>query len=253
MSLYYIVAKILPEMVLNLLNLWYLYPMPARPRASQTKGSKMSSSTKAPKSVLDTNNSIDAGLKLDYLATISAGEDANIANLNFITTLNDRMKSGLTQSVAIATLKETAKGIKVGVVVKHGHITSISIAAQIIAKFESEIVAEQSASKVLTLASRILSDKKASGAKAHIAKAETYKELDETTLSKAESQARDKGETIKDEVHAKADAITLESIMDALDIYLSAQDLKTLKTSDLEKLHKVIARLITVEKNSKVA
>lgn len=206
------------------------------------------------KTVLDTNNStVDANLQNEYLETISAGEDANIANLNFITSLDAQMKSGLTQALAISTLKETAKGVKVGVVVKHGHITSISIAAQIIKKFEAEIVAEQSASKVLTLASRVLSDKKASGAKAHIAKAESFKDLDESTLSKAESQARDKGEEIKDEVNAKADAITLESIVDALDVYLKAQDLKTLKTVEIEKLHSVTARLIQIEKNSKTA
>ena len=114
-------------------------------------------------------------------------------------------------------------------------------------------MAEQSAAKVLTLASRVLADKKASGAKAHIAKAETYKDLDENTLSKAESQARDKGEDIKDEIVAKADAITLEPILDNLDIYLATLDLKTAKTVEIEKLHKVVARLITIEKNSKVA
>jgi hypothetical protein len=54
-------------------------------------------------------------------------------------------------------------------------------------------------------------------------------------------------------VNAKADAITLETIVDSLDIYLKAQDLKTLKTSEIEKLHGVIARLVTIEKNSKTA
>jgi hypothetical protein len=205
------------------------------------------------KSVLDTNNSVDVNLQNEYLETISMGEDANISNLNFISSLDAQMKSGLTQAVAISTLKETAKGIKVGVVVKHGHIPSISIASLIIKKFESEIVAEQSAAKVLTLASRVLADKKASGAKAHISKAETFKDLDENTLSKAESQARDKGEEIKDEIVAKADAITLESILDNLDIYLNTLDLKTAKTADLALIHKVVARLITIEKNSKVA
>lgn len=207
----------------------------------------------AQKVVLDTDNLIDANLRLEYLETISFGEDANIANLNFITSLDSQMKSGLTQAVAISTLKETAKGVKVGVIVKHGHIPSVSIASQIIAKFEDEIVAEYSASKVLTLASRVLADVKAKGAKAHIAKAESFKDLDENTLSKAESQARDKGEEIKDEIVAKADAITLESILDNLDTYLTTLDLKTAKTADLALTHKVIARLITIEKNSKVA
>jgi len=212
----------------------------------------MTSKTTSPKSVLDADNSVDAGLAHDYLSTIEAGEEANTANFNFIVTLDERMKQGMTQAVAIATLKETAKGLKVGVIVKHGHVTAIPTAALIIEKFEAEL-GETSASKILTLASRVLSDVKASGVRKHIAKAETLAELDESTLSKAESQARDKGEQVLDEVVAKADAITLESIVDALDAYLNAQDLKTLKTTELENLRKVIARLITVEKNSKVA
>jgi ribosomal protein L29 len=205
------------------------------------------------KTVLDTNNStVDAGLATDYLSTIEAGEEANTANFNFIVTLDERMKQGMTQAIAIATLKETAKGLKVGVIVKHGHVPAVPTAALIIEKFEAEL-GETSASKILTLASRVLSDVKASGVRKHIAKAETLAELDENTLSKAESQARDKGESTLDEVVAKADAITLESIVDALDAYLNQQDIKSLQTSEIEKLHKVIARLITVEKNSKVA
>lgn len=205
--------------------------------------------------VLDTTNSapvIDSALAYDYLSTIEAGEDANTANFNFIVTLDERMQSGMTQAVAISTLKETAKGLKVGVVVKHGHITSIPTAALIIAKFEHEL-GETSAAKILTLASRVLSDVKASGVRAHIEAQNDLAELDANTLSKSESQARDKGEQVLDEVAAKVDAITLESIVDALDVYLHQQDLKTLKTSEIEKLHKVIARLMTVEKNSKVA
>ena len=212
-------------------------------------------SKNTPKSVPDTTNSasiVDAGLATDYLSTIEAGEDANTANFNFIVTLDDRMKQGMTQSVAIATLKETAKGLKVGVVVKHGHITAIPTAALIIAKFEGEL-GETSAAKILTLASRVLADVKASKVRAHIEAQNDLAELDANTLSKAESQARDKGEQVLDEVVAKADAITLESIVDALDAYLTTQDVKSLKTSEIEKLHKVIARLITVEKNSKVA
>ena len=77
--------------------------------------------------------------------------------------------------------------------------------------------------------------------------------MDENTLTKAESQARDKGEEIKDEMNAKADAITLESILENVDIYLNTLDLKTAQTADLALIHKVVARLITIEKNSKVA
>lgn len=210
----------------------------------------MTTESNAPKSVKITT--FDSSLQTEYASLIEQGEDANRAGLEFILTLADRMKAGLTQEVAKASMLDTAKGVKITPIVRASHIPSVTIAALIIRKHESEI-ADIKVAKVLSLAVRVLADVKASKAPAHIKASESFADLDEKTLSKAESQARDKGESIKDEVHAKADAITLESILDAVDTYLNAQDLKTLKTSDLETLHKVIARLITVEKNSKVA
>jgi hypothetical protein len=149
-------------------------------------------------------------------------------------------------------MTDTAKGVKITPIVRASHIPSVTIASKIIAKFEQEI-SDIKVAKILSLAVRVLADVKASKADAHIKKFASFDELDENTLTKAESQARDKGEEIKDEVNAKADAITLESIMDALDIYLKAQDLKTMKTTEIEKLHSVTARLIQIEKNSKTA
>jgi hypothetical protein len=193
---------------------------------------------------------LDAGLVLDYLATIGAGEDANIASLEFIKTLDDRMQSGLTQEVAKATLKDTAKGIKVGVTVKYGHIPAIPTARLIIETYANEMP-DTPASAVLTLASRVLADVKASGVRKHIAKFPTMKELSDGTRTKAESQAEAKADAQDEQMKESAKAITLESIVDAVDSYLSANDLKTLTTSELEKLHKVIAKLITVENNTK--
>ena len=214
------------------------------------KGSKMTTESKAPKSVKITT--FDSSLQTSYASLIEQGEDANRAGLEFILELSDRLSSGLTQEVAKASMTETAKGVKITPIVRASHIPSVTIAALIIRKHESEI-ADIKVAKVLSLAVRVLADKKASKAKAHINASESFADLDEKTLSKAESQARDKGEDIKDEVHAKAQDITLESIVDALDTYLKAQDLKTLKTVELEKLHSVTARLIQIEKNSKVA
>jgi len=193
---------------------------------------------------------LNLSLENEYMEVISKGEDANIANLEFIKSLDAQMQAGLTQEVAIATLKMTAKGIKVGIVVKHGHIPSIKTAGMIIAKYENELP-EVTASSILTLAGRVLADVKASGVKAHLAKYDTLKELSDNTKTKAESQADAKGDKVEQEVQELAQGITLESIVDAVDAYLNQNDLKTLTTSELEKLHKVIAKLITVEKNTK--
>ena len=86
-----------------------------------------------------------------------------------------------------------------------------------------------------------------------LAKFDSIKALKEGTKTKAESQADAKAANQKEEIAELATAITLESIIDSVDIYLSQQDLKTLSTKEIEKLHKVIGKLITVEKNSKVA
>jgi len=196
--------------------------------------------------LVDFNDSLSA----EYMDVISKGEDANIANLEFIKSLDNQMQTGLTQAVAIATLKFTAKGIKVGIIVKHGHIASIPTARLIVDKYFNEMP-ETTASAVLTLASRVLADVKASGVRKHIAKFDTLKELSDNTKTKAESQADAKAESQDEQMQESAKAITLENIVDAVDSYLSANDLKTLTTCELEKLHKVIAKLITVENNTK--
>lgn len=193
---------------------------------------------------------LNKDLELEYMDVIAKGEDANIANLEFIKSLDDQMQKGLTQVIATNTLKVTAKGIKVGIIVKHGHIPAIPTARLIVDKFFNEMP-ETTASAVLTLASRVLADVKASGVRKHIAKFDTLKELADGTRTKAESQAEAKAESQDEAMKESAKAITLESIVDAVDSYLSATDLKTLTTSELEKLHKVIAKLITVENNTK--
>jgi hypothetical protein len=210
----------------------------------------MSQEKNAPKSVKITT--FDTSLQTSYALLIEQGEDANLAGINFISELADRMKNGLTQEIAKASMTDTAKGVRITPIVRASHIPSVTIASKIIAKYENEI-SDIKVAKILSLAVRVLADVKASKADAHIKKFGSFAELDENTLTKAESQARDKGEEIKDEMNAKADAITLESILENVDIYLNTLDLKTAKTADLALIHKVVARLITIEKNSKVA
>ena len=192
---------------------------------------------------------LDASLTAEYMDVISKGEDANIANLEFIKSLDDQMQRGLTQAIATATLKATAKGIKVGIIVKHGHIPSIPTARQIVDKYFNEMP-ETTASAVLTLASRVLADVKASGVRKHLAKYDTIKELSENTKTKAESQADAKAESQDEQMQELAKGITFESIVDGFTTYLGENDLASLTTSELLKLRALIAKLITVEKNT---
>jgi len=185
-----------------------------------------------------------------YSAYIASSEDLNSAGLNLISDLASELKNGCTQEVMKATMKATAKGHNRPSVTA-SHVSSIPTASLIISAYLSADIDSFKPSKVLSVAVRVMSEVGASGVKAHVKQFATFAELDKGTKSKAESQADNASEAVLDEVAGKANAITLESIVDAVDVYLSQNDLKTLTTSELEKLHKVIAKLITVESNTK--
>ena len=185
-----------------------------------------------------------------YSAYIASSEDLNASGLNLISDLAQELKSGCTQEVMKATMKATAKGHNRPSVTA-SHVSSIPTASLIITAYLSADIDSFKPSKVLSVAVRVMSEVGASGVKAHVKQFDTFKALDEGTKSKAESQADNASEAVLDEVAGLASAITLESIVDAVDVYLSQNDLKTLTTTELEKLHKVIARLITVESNTK--
>lgn len=211
----------------------------------------MSKNQNAPKSVNDAT--FNATLNTLYSDLIQGAGATNAENLGFILELAALLNSkAITQADAQEQMKSLAKGISIAPAVRHSHVSSVTVAALIVEKHMAEIY-DIKAEKVLSLAVRVLCDKKAKGAKAHINASESFKALDEETLSKAESASRDKGEEIKDEIAAASvtESITLESILDHVDIYLKAQDLKTLTTSELEKLSSVMARLNTVAKNTK--
>jgi hypothetical protein len=208
---------------------------------------KMTASKNAPKSVKI--STFDTSLQTAYAKFIESAENQNIEGLNFILELNEMLENGLTQEIAKASMKETAKDVKVKPAVLASHIPAISTAAAIIDRFNAEISSHK-VSAILTLAVRVNCDVKTANAKKHIKQFETIADLMEGTATKAESQARDKGEELETEIVEKAEAITLESVLDALDVYISTKSLKDLTTADLAKLNKVISKLVTVQKNT---
>ena len=211
------------------------------------KDKKMTASKNASKSVKI--STFDTSLQTAYAKFIESAENQNIEGLNFILELNEMLENGLTQEIAKASMKETAKDVKVKPAVLASHIPAISTAAAIIDRFNAEISSHK-VSAILTLAVRINCDVKTANAKKHIKEFETIADLSEGTLSKADSQARDKGEDLETEIVEKAEAITLESVLDALDVFISTKSLKDLTTADLTKLNKVISKLVTVQKNT---
>ena len=211
------------------------------------KGKKMTAKNTSPKAVKI--STFDTSLQTAYAKFIESAENQNIEGLNFILELNEMLENGLTQDIAKASMKETAKDIKVKPAVLASHIPAISTAAAIIDRFNSEI-SNHKVSAILTLAVRINCDVKTANAKKHIKQFATIADLSDGTLSKADSQARDKGEKVESEIVEKAENITLESVLDALDIFISTKSLKDLTTADLAKLNKVISKLVTVQKNT---
>jgi hypothetical protein len=195
---------------------------------------------------------IDSSIQTAYALLIEDGENSNIQGMQFIQELAERLESGLTQDVAKNSMKELVKNVRIQPVVRYSHVPSITIASLIIARFENEI-RDIPVSKVLSLSARVLADVKAKDAPKHIKQYATYSELDEATLSKAESQARDKGEKVSDDIAEKADSITLESIAENTLLFFKGKNLQDMKTADLALIHKVAQLWVTIEKNSKTA
>jgi hypothetical protein len=193
---------------------------------------------------------INSTIATDYASLIESSESNNLDALNFIKELGDKLGNGITEEIAKESMKSVLNDVNLKPVVLPSHVSAVKVASRIIARFEGEI-SEIKASKVLSLATRIICDKKASGAEKHIKESATFADLDEATLTKAESQARDGKAQKTQAIKESAKAITLESAIDGFSTWLKAQDLKTLKTTEPQKLDALISKLIQVSKNSK--
>jgi len=218
-----------------------------KPSTHQTKDRKM-----AKKETVKETVKINSNISTAYALLIESGENNNMDAINFILEVGNEMANGTTTREVKESMKQALNGVNVKPVVLPNHVDSLLVACLIIARFNDEI-ANIKASKVLSLAVRVMADKKASGAQKHIQSAKTFDELDEQTLTKKESQTRDGSTKAKAEMAKSAKDITIESVIDSLNTYLSSVSLKDTKTTEPKKLDEVIGKLITVSKNSKVA
>jgi hypothetical protein len=159
------------------------------------------------------------------------------------------MQNGTTQKEAEASMKALLKDVNIRPIVLPNHVPAIPTACLIMSRFADEL-ATLKTSEILALAVRTLYDVKASGVKSAIAGCKTFAELDEKILTKKESQDRDNKSKVKTDAKDLAKNITIEDIVDNLNEYLKAINLKDKKTTEPTKLYEVIGKLYTIHKNS---
>jgi len=206
----------------------------------------MATKAKAPKEIIAINSNITTA----YALLIESGESNNMDAINFILSVGDEMGNGATQKTVKESMKQALQGVNVKPVVLPNHVDSLQTACLIIARFNDEI-ANIKATKVLSLAVRVMADKKASGAKAHINGAKSYADLDEQTLTKKESQTRDGSTKAKAEVAKSAKAITNEEWIDLSLTFFNGKNVQDLFTKEPKKLEVLMGVCKTMLDNSK--
>jgi hypothetical protein len=180
-----------------------------KPSTHQTKDKKMTKATTTKAEAVKENQVI----KTDYADLIANGLDNNSQGIQFVQLVANEMASGTTVREVKASMKSLLKDINIKPIILPTHAESIPTANLIIEKYSNEIEGIK-VSKILSLSARVLADKKASGAKAHVNAFKTFEELDTKTATKKESQNRD-GST-KPKVEKKAKPLNVEDLVSAI-------------------------------------
>lgn len=188
----------------------------------------------------------------DYVNVIKMGSVNNELNQKFMFVVGTELQNGTTHLEAMESMKIMLKDVNIRPLVLPNHVPAIPTACLIMDKFQAELD-DIKATDILALAVRTLYDVKAGGVKSAIAGCKTFAELDEKILSKKESQERDNKSKVKTDTKTLAKNITLEDVIDNLNEYLKAINMKDKKTTEPKKLDEVIGKLITISKNSKVS
>ena len=188
----------------------------------------------------------------NYQNVINAGNTNNKINQGFIFVVGNELQNGTTHAEAMASMKTMLKDVNIRPAILPNHVPAIPTACLIMQQFQAELD-DIKATDILALAVRALYDVKAGGVKSAIAGCKTFAELDEKILTKKESQDRDGKKKVKTDTKDLAKNITLEDVIDNLNEYLKAINLKDKKTTEPKKLDEVIGKLITISKRSKVS
>ena len=192
---------------------------------------------------------LDANIQAEYASVLMAKENSNTANFTFLALVAKSLTAkALTQAVIEDSIKAELKGATITAEFKSAHVKSAVIAQAIVTQIPA--VKDSPIAKVLTMATRVLDDKKAKGAIAHIKQFKTFEELDEGTLTKAESQARDKGESLSNEIAEKKEDITIESVLENFVRFFEGKNLQDLSTKELVIGKKAFNITLAIVKNS---
>jgi len=189
-------------------------------------------------------------IKTDYAELIASGVDSNSQAIQFVQLVAHEMANGTTVREVKASMKSLLKDINIKPTILPTHAEAIPTASLIIDKYSSEIESVK-VSKILSLSARVLADKKASGAKAHINAFKTFAELDTKTATKKESQTRD-GST-KPKVEKATKVRNVEDLVGA--IYLGITSMKPvgqLTEKGLKELEVITAWTMQLKKNQAV-
>lgn len=191
---------------------------------------------------------INAVISTQYALLIESGENVNADAINFILAVGEEMKNGATTREVKESMKQELANVNVKPVVLPNHVDALATACLIIEKFNDEI-ADVKASKILSLAVRVMADKKAAGAKAHINGAKSFEALDESTLSKKESQQRDGSTKPKAEPKVVGNVAELVSVIHAG--ILKFKPVGELDAQGLQELANITAWVMQLKNNQK--
>ena len=185
-----------------------------------------------------------------YTDLIAEGLDNNSQGIQFVNLVAVEMENGTTVREVKASMKSLLKDINIKPVILPTHAESIPTARMIIAKFDGEIESIK-VSKILSLSARVLADKKASGAKAHINAFKTFAELDAKTATKKESQTRD-GSTKPKAEKAKPVGNVAELVSAIYKGVLQFKPVGQLDEQGLKELETITAWTMQLKKNQAV-
>lgn len=214
---------------------------------TQSKGKKMSTESKAPKSVKI--KEISSVIKEGYSDLAGSARDAMEY---FVRQSATEISEGrVSYRVGRDSIKEAIK--------ETGAISDIApssfdymVTASLALNLEG--AEKQTIKTILKVSARLHKLIGAEEAQNEVMKAKSFDALVEDIKDSEESLKESKESEKQEETDdLLAKAITLESVIDGLDAYLKQQNLKDLKTTELQKLESVIARLVSVAKNSKAA
>ena len=189
-------------------------------------------------------------VRAQYVALLEISENANLDAFDFAKYLDAAISLELTSiTQATKTMKGVLKDSPIKPAILPSHVQHIPTLVKMVDALPETVT--MPIGKALGLAHRLDSWKGVANAAKIIGKADTFEQLNEQTPTKAEITAIKNGEKETSNNEVIALGVTFESTIDFQLQFLGTVNLADLTTLELEKLEALIAKLITVVKNTK--